>query len=191
MSINLNELNLSPLVDDIKYFVSGSDLEIYFPNCKIVKFSNLDEYKSIYDLLPGKIDFCFILVETTGVNVGHWQLLYRDKDTFNFFDSYGDKPTSILNFIPKSLNKYLGNDYREDMGHILKSIKKPDKLVVNSFPFQSNIDGVNTCGRWVLARLAFFLRGGMENRDFIKYIKEATKTSRLRRDEVVVRLISV
>ena len=63
MSISQSELNKSIYKDDIAYFVSGSDLTAYFPNCKIVKAADLDNYKSIYELLPNSLDFCFILVE--------------------------------------------------------------------------------------------------------------------------------
>ena len=52
MSISQSELNKSIYKDDIAYFVSGSDLTAYFPGCKIVKAADLDNYKSIYELLP-------------------------------------------------------------------------------------------------------------------------------------------
>ena len=53
--------------------------------------------------------------------------------------------------------KILGNDYNEDIGHILKSIKKSDKLIINSYPFKSDIDDVNTCGRWVFFEGCFIV----------------------------------
>jgi len=33
--------------------------------------------------------------------------------------------------------KLLGNDYNEDIGHILKSIQRGDKLTIKKYPFQS------------------------------------------------------
>jgi len=191
MSISQSELNKSIYKDDIAYFVSGSDLTAYFPNCKIVKAADLDNYKSIYELLPNGLDFCFILVETTGRNMGHWQLLYRDNKTFHFFDSYGDKPTTILNFVPKYLNKLLDNDYKEDMGHILKSINKTDKLIINRFPFQTNGDNINNCGRWCILRLSLALRQNMSDQDFIKFIKQKNKETRYKYDELVCGYITI
>ena len=191
MSISQSELNKSIYKDDIAYFVSGSDLTAYFPNCKIVKAADLDNYKSIYELLPNSLDFVFILVETTGINNGHWQLLYRDNKTFHFFDSYGDQPTTILNFVPKYLNKLLGNNYKADMGHILKSINKADKLLINRHPFQTNGDDINTCGRWCILRLSLALRENKSDQDFIKFIKQKNKETRYKYDELVCGYITI
>ena len=44
--------------------------------------------------------------------------MLRNQDEFSFFELYGDKPTTILNFIPKYMNRLLGNNYDKDMGHI-------------------------------------------------------------------------
>ena len=38
----------------MEYFVSNTDLLNIFPNCKIVKYAELDQYETIYDLLPHK-----------------------------------------------------------------------------------------------------------------------------------------
>ena len=191
MSINTNQLIESPYQDQMAYFISGADLTAYFPNCKIVKFSDLDKYSTIYDLLPATMDFCFILVETTGINSGHWQIVLRNGGSFEFYDSYGDEPTTILNFVPKYLNKLLGNDYNEDMGHILKSIKKPHKLTINKFAYQSNIDDVNTCGKWVLIRLMSFLEKNWSNKDLASFIKQKNKETGLKYDEIVCTLIQI
>jgi|AntAceMinimDraft_1070359.scaffolds.fasta_scaffold126119_2 hypothetical protein len=48
----------------IKYFMTNHDLMNMFPNCKIVKLADLSLYKYIYDLLPNKIAFIFMLTET-------------------------------------------------------------------------------------------------------------------------------
>jgi len=45
---------------------------------------------------------------------GHRKLLLRDNEQFEFYDSYGDPPSTILNFKPKYMKKLLGNDYNED-----------------------------------------------------------------------------
>ena len=190
MNINSNRLMNSKYKDKIAYFINNTDLNAYFPNCKIVKFAELDNYASIYELLPNKLDFAFILVEEEK-NTGHWQLLLRNQGEFSFFDSYGDKPTTILNFIPKYMNRLLGNDYDRDMGHILKSVKKGDKLIINKFPFQSNLDNVNTCGRWCIARTNLFMANGVDNAQFVKYIKREQKNTKLTLDELVCALITI
>ena len=174
MAITEKLLEKSIYKDKIKYFITNFDLMSMFPDCKIVKFADLEYYNDIYDLLPNKLDFVFILTEVKP-NHGHWQLILRDDKIFEFFDSYGDPPKTILNFIPKYMMQILGNDYKKDMGHILKSVKKSDKLIINSYSFQSEIDDVNTCGRWVALRVVLLLQNNYTNKDFINYINKMRK----------------
>ena len=174
----------------IKYFITNHDLDKLIHNVKIVKFADLENYNSIYDLLPKKIDYVVILTETEGINNGHWQLLLRNNNVFEFFDSYGDEPKTILKFITKKMNQYLGNDYNKDMGHILKSIKPTDKLIINEYEFQSDIDDVNTCGRHVASRIINFMLG-MDNKEYIEWFKQIKKQTKLKNDEIICELIRI
>jgi hypothetical protein len=70
------------------YFVTSFDLLAIFKNCKIVKYADLDNYDNIYMLLPNRMDFSFILTESEK-NSGHWTLLIRDDNNFEYYDSYG------------------------------------------------------------------------------------------------------
>ena len=86
--------------------------------------------------------------------------------------------------------KLLGNDYNEDIGNILKSIERGDKLTINKYPFQSELNNVNTCGRWVALRVALLLQKNMTNKDFIKYIKQIkSNNKKLSNDELIAALI--
>jgi hypothetical protein len=105
------------------YFVTSTDLQSIFKNCKIIKYADLDNYEDIYMLLPNRMNFCFILTESE-LNSGHWTLLIRDDNMFEYFDSYGTSPKNILYYIPTFMNKRLGNNYNEDIGMMIKSIKK-------------------------------------------------------------------
>ena len=191
MSITKTQLGKSKYKNDINYFITNHDLDNLIHNVKIVKFADLENYESIYDLLPKKIDFVVILCETEGVNTGHWQLLLRNNNVFEFFDSYGDEPKTIIKFITKKMNQYLGNDYNKDMGHILKSIKPTDKLIINKYEFQSDTNDVNTCGRWVASRIIQFMLG-MDNKQFINWFKQIKKQNpRLKNDEIISELIKI
>ena len=108
------------------YFVTNGDLQSIFKNCKIVRYADLDNYNDIYMLLPNRMDFCFILTESEK-NSGHWTLLIRDDNNFEYFDSYGTSPKNILDYIPSYMNKKLGNNYKEDIGNMINSIKPTDK----------------------------------------------------------------
>ena len=70
------------------YFVSSTDLQSIFKNCKIVRYADLNNYDNIYQLLTNGMDFCFILTESE-TNSGHWTLLIRDDNNFEYYDSYG------------------------------------------------------------------------------------------------------
>ena len=169
-SFTNKSLSKSPYFKDIQYFITNFDLESKFPHCKIVKYADLDQYESIYDLLPNQMDFCFILTEAKH-NEGHWTVLISNGSYFEYLDSYGDSPKSILDFIPKYMNSRLGNSWSQDLGKIIKSIKKTDKFLYNKFPLQQEMEGINTCGRWVILRVATFLKESLDNKQFVSYIK--------------------
>ena len=116
------------------YFVTSTDLQVIFKNCKIIKYADLDNYNDIYILLPNRMDFCFILTESE-TNSGHWTLLIRDDNNFQYYDSYGVSPKNILDYIPNYMNKKLGNNYSEDLGKMINIIKSTDKFKYNKTKF--------------------------------------------------------
>ena len=67
----------------MEYFVNNYDILKIFPNCKIVKYADLDQYETIYDLLPNPMDFVFLLTESE-LNSGHWTLIIRDGTKFEY-----------------------------------------------------------------------------------------------------------
>ena len=172
------------------YFVSSTNLQSIFKNCKIIKYADLDNYDDIYMLLPNRMDFSFILTESE-LNSGHWTLLIRDDNMFEYFDSYGTRPKNILDYIPTFMNKRLGNNYNEDIGMMIKSIKKTDKFIYNKIKFQKEQEGINTCGRWVIARLSLFLSDDLDLNQFSKLIKIKSKQLKMRNDEFITFLVSV
>jgi len=172
------------------YFVTNGDLQAIFKNCKIIKYAELDQYSDIYHLLPNRMDFCFILTESE-LNSGHWTLLIRDDNNFEYFDSYGTSPKNILDYIPTFMNKRLGNNYNEDIGMMIKSIKKTDKFIYNKTKFQKEQEGINTCGRWVIARLSLFLSDDLNLKDFTKLIKTKAKQLKMTNDEFITFLVNV
>ena len=136
------------------------------------------------------MDFCFILTESE-LNSGHWTLLIRDDNNFEYFDSYGTSPKNILDYIPTFMNKRLGNNYNEDIGMMIKSIKKTDKFIYNKTKFQKEQEGINTCGRWVIARLSLFLSDDLNLKDFTKLIKTKAKQLKMTNDEFITFLVTV
>jgi len=141
--------------------------------------SDLDQYTDIYQLLPRRMDFAFLLTESE-TNSGHWTLMIRDDNKFEYFGSYGVSPKSILDYIPSYKNKKLGNNYSEDLGMIIKSIKPTDKFIYNNTKFQKDGPDINTCGRWVIARLALFLSDSLDLKEFTKLIKTKVKQLKIK-----------
>jgi len=171
------------------YFVTSTDLQSIFKNCKIIKYADLDNYDDIYHLLSNR-DFCFILTESEK-NSGHWTLLIRDDNNFEYYDSYGVSHKNILDYIPNYMNKKLGNNYSEDLGMIINSIKPTDKFTYNKTKFQKDAPNINTCGRWCIARLSLFLSDDLDLKDFTKLIKTKAKQLKMTNDEFITFLVTV
>ena len=168
---------------DISYFVTNFDILAIFKNAKIVRYAVLDKFKDIYELLPNRMDFVFLLTESEK-NSGHWTLIIRDDDTFEYFDY-------ILDYIPKYMNKKLGNNYGEDLGKMIKSIKATDKFVYNKIKFQKEQEGINTCGRWCIARLSLFLSDDLNLKEFTTLMKTKAKNLKMTLDQFITFLVTV
>jgi len=92
------------------------------------------------------MDYVFLLTESEE-NSGHWTLMIKDDNIFEYFDSYGTSPKNVLDYIPSFKNKQLGNNYKEDLGKMIKSIKPTDKFIYNKTKFQKEQEGINTYSR--------------------------------------------
>lgn len=154
----------------LEQMITDLDFKRYFSeDVKILKYSELSGYSNIYELLPSKKDFCIILTEEEK-NTGHWCCLVRNGDLITWFDSYGIKPDGELKFIPYTVRKMLG----EDKHHLSRLLETAKKYIWNKKKFQKLRDGVNTCGRWVIAFILMSQLGYSLN-DFIKKVEEKTE----------------
>jgi len=137
---------------------------------KIVKYSDLKNYHTINDLLPDATDYRIILTESKP-NVGHWCCVLKYKDILEWFDSYGVKPDGEFKYIPKMVRRMLGQDGNV-LTKLLVNTKRPNQNVYyNKRRLQSGEDGINTCGRWCLARI-LAMRVGYELDDFIQKVDD-------------------
>jgi hypothetical protein len=154
------EALINKTITALKRMISNDDFFKCIDGCdvsKLLKYSELKNYNSIYQLLPEKRDYRIILTETSK-NCGHWCCILRYGDTIEWFDSYGGKPDSELHFIPTQMRRMLGEETAL-LTRLLKTMNKSDKLVYNKTKFQVLNDEVATCGRWVIARIICFLIG--------------------------------
>jgi hypothetical protein len=135
--------------------ISDADFKCVFGDTiKILKYGDLAEYNTIYDLLNLN-DFVVVLTEDAP-GQGHWCALYRMKDgTVYWFDSYGVKVDGELKFIPLFVRQMLGSDEKH-LTRLIRTLTPDDKKLFkyNDMAVQSDKEGVNTCGRWAI----FFIK---------------------------------
>ena len=193
----MKDIKKSKFFQELIKFTSNFDIIRIFPDAqhRIKTFAQLSDYKDIYELMPNKVDYVFLLTESEK-NKGHWTLLLRRNNNFEYFDSYGHSPKQILSFTPKFMNQFLGNDWNEDLGKMLKSIVPPQ------IPFKDyskkafqdiSIEEIATCGRWCIHRLYLFLMGSITNNEFEKTMKQHyTKMKvKLSYDEIICQIINI
>ena len=184
----LTSNELAEVRERLHHYMSAEDLKRYFPDNAdpnpIMKYNELANLNSIYDILPTDKSFKVILYENRH-NVGHWTVISRNKDKIYYFDSYSNQPDGPLRYIKASMNRLLGQDEK-----YLSALLKPNrlmgrKLVVNKNRLQSVKNKSGTCGRWVILWLLCNLQFKMDLEEFEEFIDSWRKTLGLTRDELV------
>ncbi len=167
MQKNINQLKNSPITDD--------DIYDLYPNCKIVRYSDLYKYESINDLISKGT--CFVLYETAP-GFGHWVVLNYYQNNIEFFDSYGGKCDTQLKYIPKefAVQSHQNKPYLSKLLHeSLFSISN------NPFTFQKMSPNVKDCGKWCILRSKFkdmpikdfhYLFGGKDGDDLVTFLHQ-------------------
>ena len=171
---------ITPLSDD--------DVDKYFEGHKteIMKYSDLENYETIDDLLPKPFDYKIILIETK-YNQGHWVLLMKRNNTIEYFNSYGVNADIQKNSLNKLMNKMLGQ--KEDF--VMRLIRKSKKkYVINNIPFQNKNPKIATCGRWCIIRILTAEKTGMDLTDFTRYILNNCDKMRISPDMLVSMFIN-
>ena len=169
--------------EDMEHFIGGS-------RRKILKYSELANYNDLAELLPENKDYRIILTESKR-NQGHWCciLKYPSKNgsTVEWFDSYSGTPDSELKFIPEAVRKMLGENERH-LTRLLKTAEPDQSVIYNKKKFQELNDGVDTCGRWVLARI-FMNQMGYNLEDFIDKFEQIQEDTGKPMDIIVCDLV--
>lgn len=169
----LEKIESIPLSDDV--------IRSYLPRARILKYGELNDYKSIDELLPNVKDYVILLLESDE-NVGHWMALMRpNKDTVEFWDSYGGKPGSQEKWNSKNKNNQLGQ-YAGVLTQLLNNFD--GRVVYNPVKYQGGGEDINTCGRWCILRIKQ-MKGGQNLDQFYNWIKRQKDNSDLSYDEIV------
>jgi len=190
--VNFDNMMKSPLpldedtiIQRIGTSLTDGDIARYFgegAEGKILKYSELANYKHIDELLPKERDFRVILVEHQN-NQGHWCCIMKYNKTIEWFNPYGVRPDGQKNMLGKLRNQLLGQaeDY---MTHLMKS-SKGYKLVYNKARLQKLKQGINTCGRWIILRIICMKDMMMDLKMFIKMVKDTQEATGLPKDALV------
>ena len=152
---------------------------------KILKYSELENYNNIDELIPLKDDFRILLLESSPL-VGHWVCLIRKGDTLEFFDSYGKTHKGELKYIPKFMNKIL-NQPDDYLTKIMKSSKNP---IFSTLKLQNENPDVATCGRHCISRI-LCSKAGYDLDDYQKLIKRESKDREIPTDILICHWIPI
>ena len=171
--------------------LSDADLRtILGDNLKIIKYSELESVDSLEELLPNSKDYLIMLYETEE-DSGHWAAMLRYTDVNNydrieFFDPYGYRPDSELNWISKRMREKLG----QDVPYLTRLIKKANdnaqypKVLHSPYHFEKEHKKINTCGHHSAHRIYRLRHNNMTLTDYYSYMEEARRTLKLTYDEV-------
>lgn len=171
----------------LKEFTGIDDFKIYFNNVDkhIIKYSDLQNYKTIDDLFDSVKDYKIILIETKK-NMGHWVCVMKNNDIIEEFDSYGGLIDNEFNFINDNIEKEL-NEYIK-YWTLLKN-NTNYKYQYNKIKFQKTGNNIATCGRHTIMRIIMFLLGYDLN-DYINFMKQQKKEQNKNFDILVVDFIN-
>ena len=182
----------NPEVKAISETPMGDDnIRKYFPNAKILKYSELAGIHDITQLLPAPSTFFFLLYEHA-LNSGHWVAVNRyinnGKDTICFFCSYGSRIDAPLYWNSQGRNKELGQD-RPYLSQLLqKSVG--ETIEYNKVQYQSKRSPVATCGAFAVLWIKANLRDNMNLQDFHEWIADIKSETGLSYDAIASNAIS-
>lgn len=110
-------------------------------SCRWIVYDDLRNYKTIDQLMA--LGACVILLEIETLNkprIGHFIIILKHKDHYEHFDSYGIGMDEELSLTKEH---HLSNIFRNSKVKIVDNTKRLQRLR----------EDINTCGRWVVARL--------------------------------------
>jgi hypothetical protein len=164
--------------------MGDDDIKHYFPNAKIITYSQLNDMNNIEELLPNDKTFSFMLIEDSP-NRGHWVGLSRYGDIVEFFDSYGGKPDSQLKWNSKEKNVKLGQG-KHSLSRLLDNFN--GKVVYNPVKYQEDASDVNTCGRHCTFRI-LNMKDGKNLEEYYKYMNRLKNNTGKNYDEIVANFV--
>ena len=166
--------------------VSSDDFKRILGNdIKIINFSELSNYSNIRQILPNSKDFAILFYQddhSNGSKIGHWTVILRYGNTFQFFDPYGINNSKELSYISNDKRQMYGESY-----DYLTKLLNPTIHTYNTHDYQSWGSGISTCGRWAILKIYCFQNNIISNNEFYKLMKYKLKDGKFKTyDDLVV-----
>lgn len=131
------------------YALSDADIEAILGKTVIMTYPELQDMQDITEIFDedGRSVLLFL---TENDQTGHWTGLIRNADMIEYFDPYGSAPDADRKWLSKEKLRELD----ELKPHLTRLLRKSNmKVYFNTYSFQQDKEDINTCGRWVVARL--------------------------------------
>ena len=187
-NVDLVSKKESPVVEEIiEEPMDDTDIRAYYPNAKIMRYSDLSKYKTITQLLPKDKSYAFLLYQQEA-NSGHWVLIMRYGSTIEFFCSYGSAIDAPLKWTNPRDRQMLGEAVPY-LSNLLKS-QKDFNVIHNPVQYQSKGSNKATCGAHDVMRLSQMLNHGQDLTDYYDFMSRVKKESGLSYDEIVANFVS-
>lgn len=187
-NVDLVSKKESPVVEEIiEEPMDDTDIRAYYPNAKIMRYSDLSKYKTITQLLPKDKSYAFLLYQQEA-NSGHWVLIMRYGSTIEFFCSYGSAIDAPLKWTNPRDRQMLGEAVPY-LSNLLKS-QKDFNVIHNPVQYQSKGSDKATCGAHDVMRLSQMLNHGQDLTDYYDFMSRVKKESGLSYDEIVANFVS-
>jgi hypothetical protein len=142
--IGMGDVKNYPLSDGDIRSILGDDISI-------ITYPYLNKVNDISQIFDKK-GRCILLFLTASPTAGHWCALLNKKKGITFFDPYGQPPETQKDGADPALLEQMG-ETRPRLLELLKASGKP--VFYNTFPYQEDRNGVNSCGRWSVVRCLY------------------------------------
>jgi len=164
MNINYETIEEYPLGDDDIRKILGN-------NINIIAYPELDNYNDVDEIFDDQ-NRVIILFLTTDKNTGHWLCLHKDKqDNIFYFDPYGEGIDKNKKWLTRSKLEELNQD-KISLLRLLKNTAN-NGVYYNTYDFQDDRKGINTCGRHCCVRLLY---KDLDLDDYYDMIKKSNLT---------------
>jgi hypothetical protein len=158
-------------------------------NTKVLLYPDLAKYETVEELLPQPNDFAIILIveDENRFNIdGHWTVLLRYDNTYEYFDPYGNPVDyDLINWMDKKQRVKL-HENKKYLTYLLQGRTH----IYNRVRYEELRKGVNTCGSHSAYRCYKFKKYGFTLSDYQQHMNTIRKNFSMSYDKIVAAFVS-